>query len=103
MEKLEANRAILTEHQKVIQAEEEQVKEQETQASELNISLTNEMAIVKHELESTLAKIKQLRKEHLVEIKSLGQPPNAVVLTLTGLVILCAGHIKSVGGGDIIP
>lgn len=39
-------------------------------------------------LAETLAEVQKLKKEHLVEIKSLGSPPTAVKVTLGGVVIL---------------
>jgi len=50
------------------------------------------------QLESTLEEVKKLKKEHLVEIKSLGSPPNAVKVTLSGVVILQAEKIRKSGG-----
>ena len=43
-----------------------------------------------------------MKKDHLVEIKSLGSPPLAVKHTLAGLVILCEKIIISKGGELII-
>jgi len=45
--------------------------------------------------------VRKLKKEHLVEIKSLGSPPNAVKVTLAGVVILMTDYIRS-NGGEII-
>lgn len=53
-------------------------------------------------LADTLVEVSKLKKEHLVEIKSLGSPPPAVRITLTALVILCFNFIKSQGGDIII-
>lgn len=53
------------------------------------------------QLEKTLEEVQKLKKEHLVEIKSLGSPPNAVKVTLAGVVILNTNKIKA-NGGDII-
>lgn len=48
-------------------------------------------------LAATLAKVSELKKEHLVEVKSLGTPPEAVKITLAGVVILNTDYIKKVG------
>lgn len=48
-----------------------------------------------------MAEVQKLKKEHLVEIKSLGSPPNAVKVTLAGVVILNSDQIKK-KGGDIL-
>lgn len=45
--------------------------------------------------------VKKLKKDHLVEIKSLGSPPNAVKVTLAGVVVLNTDYIKQ-NGGEII-
>lgn len=42
-----------------------------------------------------------MKKEHLVEIKSLGSPPEAVKVTLGGVVILMSEKIKK-NGGEIL-
>lgn len=46
------------------------------------------MADANNSLDLTLKEVQKLRKEHLVEIKSLGSPPEAVKVTLAGVVIL---------------
>lgn len=51
-------------------------------------------------LELTIVEVQKLRKEHLVEIKSLGSPPLAVKVTLAGVVILNTDYIKK--NGEII-
>lgn len=84
-----------------IQKEEEEAKLQNTEALHISIQMESEMALVKQELDKSLQHITQLKKEHLVEIKSLGQPPKGVVLTMAALVILCQNYIKS-NGGEII-
>jgi len=49
-----------------------------------------------------MLKVKDLRKEHLVELKALlTSPPEAVRVTLSGVVIMCTDHIKK-NGGEII-
>lgn len=52
-------------------------------------------------MEKTLEEVQKLKKEHLVEIKSLGSPPEAVKVTLAGVVILTQDRIRK-NGGDII-
>lgn len=42
-----------------------------------------------------------MKREHLIEVKSLGQPPIPVKVTLTGLVIILLDKIKE-KGGDIV-
>jgi len=49
---------------------------------------------VKGDLEFTLLEVQKLRKEHLVEIKSLISPPKAVRIILGGVVILLSESIK---------
>ena len=56
------------------------------------------VADVNAQLDYTLKYLKLLKKEHLIEIKSLGSPPKAVKVTITGLVIICIEKIKEKGG-----
>lgn len=59
------------------------------------------MADANRSLAETLAEVQKLKKEHLVEIKSLGSPPTAVKVTLGGVVLLNAEAIRQ-NGGQII-
>lgn len=52
-------------------------------------------------LEATLAEVSKLKKDHLVEVKSLPNPPRACVIILGGMVCLLADVIKK-GGGEIL-
>ena len=45
-------------------------------------------------LEATLKEVRQLKNEHLVEVKSLGSPPEAVKVVLAAVVILNTDYIK---------
>jgi dynein heavy chain len=47
-----------------------------------------------------MTKVRDLKKEHLVEIKSLGSPPEAVRVVLAGVVILNTDYIRK--NGEII-
>ncbi len=53
-------------------------------------------------LEATLKEVEKLKKEHLVEIKSLPNPPKAVKVTMAGVVILNIDSIKKMGGNIIM-
>lgn len=44
-----------------------------------------------------MAKVKELKKEHLTEIKSLSSPPEAIRVVLAGVVILNTDLVKKVG------
>ena len=48
-------------------------------------------------LEASLKEVRLLKNEHLVEVKSLGSPPQAVRVVLAAVVILMSDHIKKVG------
>lgn len=41
--------------------------------------------------------MRELKKDHLVEVKSLANPPEAVRVVLAAVVILLTDHIKRVG------
>lgn len=45
-------------------------------------------------MEETLQDVSKLKKEHLIEIKSLGKPPKPVIIILTGVVILNLDTLK---------
>lgn len=59
------------------------------------------MRTANEELNATLSKVRELKKDHLVEIKSLTSPPEAVRVVLAGVVILTTDFIKK-NGGEII-
>jgi dynein heavy chain len=61
------------------------------------------VAEANNSLAATLAKVSELKKEHLVEVKSLGTPPEAVKITLAGVVILNTDYIKKIGEIIITP
>jgi len=43
-------------------------------------------------------KVRELKKQHLDEVRSLGSPPEAIKVVLAGIVILCTDYIKEKGG-----
>jgi dynein heavy chain len=49
-------------------------------------------------LETTLLEVQKLKKEHLIELKSMTTPPVAVRVTMGGVVILLSDSIKKKGG-----
>lgn len=61
------------------------------------------MAEANNSLAATLIKVSELKKEHLVEVKSLGTPPEAVKITLAGVVIMNTDYIKKVGEIIVTP
>jgi len=52
-------------------------------------------------LELTLAEVRKLKKEHLVEIKSFTTPSEVIVLVCQAVIILTYDIIKA-RGGDIV-
>jgi dynein heavy chain len=46
--------------------------------------------------------VSKLKKDHIVEVKSLPNPPRACVIILGGMVILLQDKIKNMGGDIII-
>lgn len=53
-------------------------------------------------LEATLLEVQKLKKDHLVEVKSLPNPPKAVRVVLGGIVILNLDFVKKQGGNIIL-
>lgn len=49
-------------------------------------------------LEATLEEVRKLKKDHLVEVKSLPNPPMAAVVILGGVCIMLLDEIKKKGG-----
>jgi dynein heavy chain len=47
-------------------------------------------------------KVNELKKEHLVEVKSLGTPPEAVKIVLAAVVVLLTDVVIKDIGGEII-
>ena len=60
------------------------------------------MAEANRILETTLIEVQKLKKEHLVEVKSLPNPPRAAIITLGGCVIMLQDFIKEQGGEIMI-
>lgn len=52
-------------------------------------------------LDATLLEVQKLKKDHLVEVKALPNPPKAVKVVLGGIVILNLDFIKKQGGNII--
>jgi len=78
-------------------------KKQEREALALAEKAEAAVAEANNSLAATLAKVSELKKEHLVEVKSLGTPPEAVKITLAGVVILNTDFIKKVGEIIVTP
>jgi len=80
-----------------------EAKKQEREALALAEKAEAAVAEANNSLAATLAKVSELKKEHLVEVKSLGTPPEAVKITLAGVVILNTDFIKKVGEIIVTP
>ncbi|KAL4427402.1 hypothetical protein ABPG74_009674 [Tetrahymena malaccensis] len=101
MEKLSVDKADADATQKVVAVEEAQATQQAAEATKLAEEAEAAVADANRQLAETLAEVQKLKKEHLVEIKSLGSPPIAVKVTLGGVVILNMDAIRQ-NGGQII-
>ncbi|KAL4440889.1 hypothetical protein ABPG74_009302 [Tetrahymena malaccensis] len=97
MEYLEVEQKDADETQKIVAKEEIEAKKQEREALELAEKAEAAVAEANNSLAKTLKNVSELKKEHLVEVKSLQTPPEAVKITLAGVVILCTDHVKKVG------
>ncbi len=53
-------------------------------------------------LELAVAEVKKLKKDHIVEVKALKNPPSACVVILGGMCILLLDKLKELGCPDII-
>ncbi len=102
MVKLSVDKAEADATQKVVAVQEAEATKQEQEARKLANEAEAAVAEANISLQNTLDEVKKLKKEHLVEIKSLGSPPNAVKVTLAGVVILLSDKIKKAGGEIIM-
>ena len=102
MKKLEVDKKEADETQRVVALEEIEAQKQETEARELarEAELAVEEANIM--LNKTMEEVQKLKKEHLVEVKALPNPPRACVIVLGGMVILCLDAIKEAGGNIIM-
>lgn len=87
--------------QKIVEQEEVEATNAKMEADELTKAAESSVADANKSLQETLLNISKLKREHLIEVKSLGQPPIPVKITLTGLVIILFDKIKD-KGGDIV-
>ncbi|CAD8156782.1 unnamed protein product [Paramecium pentaurelia] len=101
MEKLKVDKQEADDTQRIVAREESEATKQQEEATQLATQAEASVADANRTLELTIVEVQKLRKEHLVEIKSLGSPPNAVKVTLAGVVILMQEYIKQ-NGGEII-
>ena len=100
MEKLKVDKQSADETQKIVAQEEAIASKQEQEAREIAQKAELAVADANQKLDTTIAEVQKLTKNHLVEIKSLGSPPQAVKTVLAGCVILLTDHIKK--NGEII-
>jgi len=102
MKKLVVERKEADETQKIVAKEEAEATKQELEARELEKKQEAAVEEANIILETTLKEVQKLKKEHLVELKSLLNPADAVRVTLGGVVILFQDHIKKDLNGEII-
>ncbi|KAM3134143.1 Dynein heavy chain 3 [Paramecium bursaria] len=78
--------------------DEQEAQIQQLEATKLAEEAERSVEEVNSQLELTLQEVQKLKKEHLVEIKSLGKPPKPVIVILSGVVILNLDNLKQKGG-----
>ena len=98
MEKLTVDKAAAEETQKSVSAEEAIAAVQQAEATKLATEAEAAVSEANISLEATLAEVQKLKKDHLVEIKSLTNPPKAVRVTLGAVVILNQDTVRKKGG-----
>ena len=102
MKKLVVERKEADETQKIVAKEEAEASKQEAEARELEKKQETAVEEANIILDNTLKEVQKLKKDHLVEIKSLPNPPEATRVTLGGVVILFQDHIKKNLNGEIV-
>lgn len=98
--KVEKDDAAIT--QKLVAQEEIEATMQAAEANEIAVEAAERVKVANEQLAITLLKVKELQKDHLVELKSLASPPEAVKVVLAGVVILNTDNIKAAGGEIIM-
>ncbi|CAD8066256.1 unnamed protein product [Paramecium sonneborni] len=95
MEKLKQEKDQAFYQESLLSEDETQANFQQIQATKLANEATQAVKEVNLLLDQTLQDVSKLKKEHLIEIKSLGKPPKPVVIILTGVVILNLDNLRS--------
>ncbi|CAD8154161.1 unnamed protein product [Paramecium pentaurelia] len=94
MEKLKQEKDQAFYQESLLSEDETQANVQQIQATKLANEATQAVKEVNLLLDQTLQDVSKLKKEHLIEIKSLGKPPKPVVIILTGVVILNLDNLR---------
>lgn len=98
MVKLKVEKEEASEKQKQVAKDEMEASKQAAEARELARDAEQKVADANIILEKTLAEVKKLRKDHLVEVRSFTTPSEVVRLVCQALVILNIDSIKKKGG-----
>ncbi|KAL4429885.1 hypothetical protein ABPG74_022908 [Tetrahymena malaccensis] len=101
MAKLSVDQKEAEEAEKLVAAEEKIAKAQQQDATDLADKASAAVADANKILDATLQEVQKLKKDHLVEVKALPNPPKAVKVVLGGIVILNLDYIKKCGGNII--
>jgi hypothetical protein len=98
MESLERDQLDAKQQQQVVAEEEEKATIESNKAKALAEEAEKQCSDAQRSLDETLEKVKELKKEHLNEIKGFNNPSPAVVTVCAGLVILFWDWIMANGG-----
>ena len=90
------------EKQKIVSVEEAIATKQANEAQKLKDEAEKSVAEANKTLEETLIEVSKLKKDHLVEVKSLPNPPSACITIIGGMTILLQDTLKEKGGAIIV-
>jgi dynein heavy chain, axonemal len=88
LERVNADKKIANEKEKVVSAEAEIVNKKATEAKAISDDAEADLLAAKPEIEAAELALKSLDKASIVEIKSFPNPPKAVVMVLEAVMIL---------------
>ena len=97
MTKIEADKKEADETRAVVSVEEAIATKQAEEAQKLKNEALDAVRDANIMLEKTLEEVRKLKKDHLVEVKSLKTPPKACVVILGGMSILMQDELKKKG------
>jgi dynein heavy chain, axonemal len=98
MAKIEIDTKDANETRVTVSAEEAIAKKQADEAQAIADQANLAVQDANEKLDLTLEEVKKLKKDHIVEVKSLSNPPIAVHIILGGTCILLLDEIKKKGG-----
>ncbi|KAL4464296.1 hypothetical protein ABPG72_011341 [Tetrahymena utriculariae] len=102
MKTIEIQQKEADEKQKIVSEEEAIATKSANEAQKLKDEAEKSVEEANKILDETLIEVSKLKKDHLVEVKSLPNPPSACITILGGMTILLQDTLKEKGGQIIL-